>query len=1009
MQFVSSKHMMFAVRCLGPRLACLVVALCLWAVAASAQCEVSGTVVDASDGSALPGASVVAFVGDSAQVGSSSGPDGKFRVTKIGVGRYSIRVSFIGYEPYSVDVVLSRVGEKKDVGRLTLKPVGKNIDEVTVVSQVARQEQRGDTTIFNAGAYKVNPDATTEDLLRKMPGMTVKDGSVSHGGESVKKVLVDGKEFFGNDPSAALKNIDASMVDKIEVFDKQSEQAEFTGFSDGKEEKTINILTKQGVSKGVFGRAAAGYGTSDHFELEGVAHLFSGETRLSLIGSFNDVDKMGFSAPGGGGGGGGGTGKNKNASVGLNYGYENEKKLRVESSYVFAYRDNSVTSEKLQEYFQADGADSTHTYSSSNESANTSRSHRVTMRLRWIGSDINTFVFSPSFNWNGGSSSNSSDGVDMNGMEAYSQTSQAADGDNSSWSFSGNFTWRHKMSVPKRTISISLRSSLSRSSSDAMSRGGMTDGDSNPGGDGTAPDKPDGSAPDQPDGTTAPSDTEPSGELPPTLPDGETTVGALSVVGQQTNSKGKGFSLSTRLVYTEPFGDHWAASVNYEPSYSSNSNNKSVLADTVYTTGDAADVTFSNLTFSPTLSNDMESRYLIHRAGLAFNALLDRRIRGSVGLDVQEAILEGEQTYPIEFSTRRTFFSLMPSLELFASNSSGLNLKFRYRTSSSAPSITDLQDVVDVSDVRRYSVGNPSLKQSVTHNMNLALMRNNKETSRSIFLISNFSVTNGFAASSSIMASADSVLASGVILPAGTQLTMPVNLDGRLSASVNLNMSTPISKFGCNASLSVGANFQKTPGFFEGTRITSRNSSVNMGLSLGSAFSEVVDFNVSYNPSYSVVRSTRAVESNYDYYGHSIRADINTLFFNNHFVVSSTISHNYSQGMGDGFDNNYVSWNAAMAYKFLARRQAEVRLRVNDILDSNKSSSRSVQDAYVQTSSSNVLRRYAMLTFTYKFNEMAGRNNNGRGGDRRGGMGGLPMGGGPGGGPGGGMGGPPPM
>lgn len=978
------------------RTLCLVVGLLLCAISARAQCTIAGVVTDASDGSVLPGASVVAFVGDSARAGSSSGPDGRFAVSPLGVGRYTVRVSFVGYEPFAVDVSLSRKGETKDVGRLAIKPVGRNLDEVTVVSQAQRQEQRGDTTIFNAGAYKVNPDATTEDLLRKMPGMTVKDGSVSHGGESVKKVLVDGKEFFGNDPSAALKNIDASMVDKIEVFDKQSEQAEFTGFSDGKEEKTINILTKQGIQRGVFGRAAAGYGTSDHFELEGTAHIFSGDRRLSVIGSFNDVDKMGFSSPGGGGGG---TGINKNASVGLNYGFENGKKLRIEASYVFAFRDNNLTSQKLQEYFQTDGADSTHTYTSNNESGNIARSHRLSLRLRWQTSEKNSFAFSPQFSWNGGSSSSTSDGVDMNGTQAYSQTSQSSGGDNDSWSLSGNLTWRHKMNLPKRTISLNLRASASCSTSNSTTRGGMTDQ-----GETTPPDDGDTSVPkEDTDGTDIPS------EDPPEAPNGDLPLGGFTVIGQQTNSEGRSYSFSTRLMYTEPFGDHCAASVNYEPSFSFNSNDKRVLADTVSLTEPSASVTFDSLAFSPTLSNDMESRYVIHRAGVAFSTFFDRTFRASVGLDAQEAILSGEQTYPLAFTTSRSFFSLMPSVEVFASNTNGFNLRLKYRTSSSAPSITQLQDVVDVSDVRRYSVGNPSLRQSVTHNVSLALIRNNKQTARTVFLMGNVSVTNGFVATSSIMASADSVLASGVILPAGTQLSMPVNLDGQLSASANMTLSTPITKWGCNANLTLGANLRRTPGFFEGERINSRNSSVNLGLSLGSAFSEVIDFNVAYNPSYSVVRSTQAAESNYDYYSHNLRADVNTLFFSNHLVLSSTVAHNYSRGMGDGFDNNYVSWNAAVAFKFLARRQAELRLRVNDILDSNKSSSRDVQDAYVQTSTSNVVRRYAMLTFTYKFNEMAGRNNNGRGGDRRG-MGGPPMGGGPGGGMGGhggGMGGPP--
>ena len=149
------------------------------------------------------------------------------------------------------------------VPTIRLKPANKNIDEVKVAATLTRQEQRGDTSVYNAAAFKVNPDATTEDLLKKMPGITVENGNVKAQGENVKRVLVDGKEFFGSDPSIALKNISADMVDKIEVYDRDNDQAKFTGFSDGNEEKTINIMTKMGISKGRFGKVYAGYGSND--------------------------------------------------------------------------------------------------------------------------------------------------------------------------------------------------------------------------------------------------------------------------------------------------------------------------------------------------------------------------------------------------------------------------------------------------------------------------------------------------------------------------------------------------------------------------------------------------------------------------------------------------------------------------------------------------------------------------------------------------------------------------
>lgn len=932
------------------RLLVLVVALWLCMLTASAQSVVRGGVADGADGGALPGASVVAFVGDEARAGASTDAEGRFSLDSLSAGSYSLRVSFVGFEPLAVDVKITDGGGAVDVGTLRLVPSGHRIDEVTVVTQAARQEQRGDTTVFNASAFKVNPDATTEDLLRKMPGIQVKDGQVSHGGETVKKVLVDGKEFFGSDPSAALRNIDASMVDKIEVFDKQSEQAEFTGFSDGNEERTINILTKSGMAKGGFGRVSAGLGSGRHFEADGVANLFFGNHRVSAVGSFNDVDRQGFSSPDAGGGA---AGVNKNGSFGVNYGYENGEKLKVESSYIFAYRDNSVTSSSLYEYFQLAEGDSVRTYASQSESGSISRAHRFSMRLRWQASEKSMLIFSPSFSWQGGSSSKSSYGVDSRGSQAYSSTSQASGSDASSWSVGGGVTWRRRLSVPRRTFSVAVRASVARSSSDASSRGGQMQGAGLP---------PDSVAPPQPADTV---------RVDPPAPPESDDMGDMMVCGQLSSSVGRQSAFSVRLVYTEPLGEHWAASVNYAPSLSLSSNDKSVLADTVFWSPAAADTAFDSYSFSPSLSNVKESRYVTHRAGVAVNASFGRTFRASLGVDAQQAVLSGEQTYPLESSTRKSFFSVLPSFELKAKSANGLSVKLKYRSSSSAPSVDQLQDVVDVSDIRRFSMGNPSLRQSVSHRVGLTLTRTGQSSARSVFFSSNLSVANGFVASSSVMASADSVIATGITLPAGAQLTKPVNLDGQVSASANLTLSSPVSGIGCNAALSLGANMQRTPGIFNGQHIRSRNSSLTLGLNLGSAFSESFDFNVAYNPSYNAVRSTRAAESDYDYYSHTLRADVNLLVFNRHLVLSSSVTHNLSSGMGSGFDYDYASWNAAVAFKFLPRRQAEVRLRVNDILNTNQATGRSVREAYVQTSSSNALRRYAMLTFSYRFNDSA--------------------------------------
>ena len=950
------------------RLVALSLALALSPGRLLAQSVVRGSVAAADDGSAIPGASVVVFEGDKAVSGVPSAPDGSFSVDSLPAGRYSLRVSFVGFQPFVHNFSLAD-NAQYDAGCLRLKSVGREISEVTVVHSVQRQEQRGDTVVFNSAAFKVHPDATTEDLLRKMPGMQVDGGKVSHGGEVVKKILVDGKEFFGSDPSAALKNIDANMVEKIEVFDKMSEQAEFTGVSDGNEEKTINIMTKADFRVGSFWRAYAGGGSDKHYEAGATANFSAGSHGLFVSASINDVNMSGFSMPDEAATQSQG-GLNTTGAFGVNYRYESAGGFAATGSYVFSHQDNKVSSSVLQDYFQAEGAaDSLRSYQSGSDSHRRSNGHRVSLRLKWGAGRYDSFIFAPNWSWQGGEQSRESSGVDMWGASAYRSTRQVSSSHSSSWSLGGNLTWRHKFQLPRRTVSLGVKVSGKRSSSDGSSRSLQAFCDSVP-----QLDWPD--ADGQSDALSADVTAGPD-------PLASESPGArlASVSGQCSDSRGRSFSFSARAVYTEPLGEYLAALVNYAPSCSFSSNDKFVSVDSSGVFDSQGEGEFA---FSPRLSNSNESRYIVHRAGVALRASKAKAFKAAIGLDAQNALLSGRQTFPSEFSTRYAFFSLMPSAEFSLSADKSLAIRLRYRTSSSAPSISQLQDVVDVSDVRCFTAGNPDLNQATTHQLYLLFSANDHSASRHFSISSRTSFVSDAVVSSTLIASADSILPGGILLPAGTQFSKPVNLDGSVTASVNATFSSPIKRVGCNASLSLGANLQRSPGLYDGCKVFSRSYSFSAGAVVGSSFSENADFNVAYQPSYNVVSRSLASSAGYNYYRHSLRADLNLLFFSRHLVFATSAVHNFSSGMGGGFDDNYVLWNAAAAFKFLSRRQAEVRLRVNDILDRGRSSSRSVQEAYVSTSSSNSLRRYAMLTFSYKFKGASSSSQgSGRGGDER--------------------------
>ena len=234
------------------RSALLVLIFSLAAIAAKSQdISLKGKVADKGDKSAIVGATVKLVVTDK---------NGNFVFNNLNASGYRLYITFTGYEKVEQRVNL----QASNITPLSfsLGKVATDLTDVTIVSKAAPARQKGDTTEFSASQFKVNPDATAEDIIKKLPGVTVgKDGTVTSMGEQVRKVTVDGRDFFGDDATAALKNLPASVIDKIQVFDKLSDQAQLTGFDDGNSVKTVNIVTKSGIKNGQFGRIYAGAGT----------------------------------------------------------------------------------------------------------------------------------------------------------------------------------------------------------------------------------------------------------------------------------------------------------------------------------------------------------------------------------------------------------------------------------------------------------------------------------------------------------------------------------------------------------------------------------------------------------------------------------------------------------------------------------------------------------------------------------------------------------------------------
>ncbi len=903
--------------------------------------SVKGKLINSNNNSELVGAVVSIYhLPDSILFKQySTQADGSFLIENVNPGVYFLKSNYMGYKDLRVHFTL--INKDADLGVIKMEEDAKLLKEVKVEDTQTRQEIKGDTTVINAAAFKTHRDANVEDLITKMPGITVENGVVKAQGEDLKKVTIDGREYFGDDATMALKNIPSEVVDKIQIFDRLSDQAQFTGFDDGNSQKAMNIVTKGGMRNAQLGKFYGAYGTDDRYSAGGSYNYFKKARKISIIGVSNNINQQNFSSqdlvgisgqpsnPSGmgmrrGGGSRGSTSpsdasnftvNNQNGisttrSLGVNFSDSLGKKISLASSLFLNESDNQSISTLERNYFNKELVGRKYDENKTGDTKN--QNARFNARLEYAIDSSNSIIYTPRFSLQDNSSQSVTEGLNAIVNSVLNTSSIRNQSNTIGYNINNELLYRHKFHKKGRTISFNITDVINNKYAETglYSRNEYYDTNS---------------------------------------------VDSILIhqTGQTTNN---GNTITSRTTYTEPISKISQLQIDHHFSLASTISDKKTY-----------DVLLQNK-LDTLLSNHYKNNYTTHRVGLSYRVKA-KKTNGSIGANYQYALLDGFQTFPLSIAIKKNFESILPNFTIQHNFTKTTYFRLGYRTSTNPPSLTQLQNVIDNSNTLLLSTGNPDLKQDYTHRIYSRFGNTNPKNSRSLFVFAMASFTQNYIANSTLIATADTMLNDGVLLRTGSQLVRPVNMNGYANLRTFVTYSIPVSFIKSNLNMNGGITYAKTPGLINNIKNNSSTYNFNGGAVVSSNISEKVDFTLSYTGNYNIVKNSIRPELNNNYYYQVSSARFNWLFGKG-FVLSTDVNYTSFTGLSAVYNLHYILWNAGFGYKFMPEKVAELKIIAFDLLKQNNSISRNVTETYTEDLKSNVLQRYFMLMFTYQLRKL---------------------------------------
>ncbi|WP_235856418.1 outer membrane beta-barrel protein [Flagellimonas oceanensis] len=898
---------------------------------------VKGKIVDAATGSPIEAATIYAeTLRDSSLITYTiTNAQGIFALEgKTAYKKARLAFSSNGYQSQTKEVTLEPVIE---MGTIKMEEQVQLLEGIDLIGERVPITIKKDTLEFNADSFKTRPDATVEDVLKKLPGVEVdSDGTITVNGKEVNQVLVNGQVFFSTDPKVATKTLSKDIISKIQITDTKTKEQEFIGEEGDGENKTINLTLKEDKNKGYMGRLSGGYGTDDRYQANGLVNYFNDTQRISVLGSSNNINNPGFSfdeiyemvgnARGGGigfnrNGGftignmsfGFGQGITTSSTLGASYADQDKGKYRVDGNYFFSYSD-SYNDEKIsRENILPDGRFFTDTETSF---VGTTNSNQGSANLEFDIDKTTRITVQPNLSVNNTNSTNAenTESRDEDGNLINQNNSlETTDG------FRRNFSNRVELMKKLDTVGGYVRLYFNNNNSVNDSESFINSQSSIFGDD--------------------PSEQE---------------------LEQQTIIDNSNDSYEVGAAFRQPLNKDLYLDFRYSYENNEQKNERSVSN---------FDEVSGAYVYNSMLSSDFNFNTNKHAPEIRFGSN-GKKFRFNVRARLEQIALDNEDF--IQSTTFSKDYSKVLLGSFFNYNVGSKRLSIRYNSRLNLPSVNQLQPVPNVSNPLNIIEGNPNLGPEVNHSVYMNFNNYNWKDRTGLFAYSGINFEQ------------DKVVSITTTDENFIRTTTYENVNGNYNGWMGVNYSKQIKKdsvYTLKYTIRPGANISKQVGFTNGRRLEAKNFSFNPSVGLLFNYKEMLEIEPEYRIGISSTRYNLDNVEDVDFTTHNLAVKV-TSYWPKNVVFGNDITYSYNGNLGDGFDKDAIFWNMSLGLQMF-KKKATLKVLAYDLLNQNINTRRTTGQDFIQDFQGTVLKRYFMGSLTIKFDSFGGKGAPNKGGGPR--------------------------